>query len=74
MKQSGRQAGTNTFKKKKLKILAITMVFIGFIFAFSYVPLLGWIIAFLDYKPGLSIFSQKFVGLENFKLFFLERF
>lgn len=65
-----KQAGTSTFKRKKIKILAITMVFIVFIFAFSYVPLLGWIIAFLDYKPGISMFSQKFVGLDNFKLIF----
>lgn len=39
-----------------------------FVFAFSYVPLYGWTIAFTDYNPGLPIWGQKFVGLKNFKL------
>lgn len=34
---------------------------------FKYVPVYGWAIAFQDYKPGRGgIFSQKWVGLDNF--------
>lgn len=44
--------------------------FVIFILMFSYYPLFGWIYAFFDYKPGLSVFSQDFTGLKQFyKLF-----
>ena len=34
--------------------------------AFTYVPLFGWIIAFVNYSPGKSIFQSEFVGFFNF--------
>lgn len=37
---------------------------------FSYVPLTGWSMAFQDFKPGLSTFEQKWVGLKHFKFLF----
>ncbi len=44
-----------------------------FVFLFSYVPLLGWGLAFFDYKPGLSLEKIKFVGLKYFKLMFFYK-
>ena len=41
-----------------------------YIFLFKYLPLWGWSYAFLDYKPGRSIFDSNFVGLKNFAIFF----
>ena len=37
---------------------------------FSYVPLMGWIIAFMDYKIGLPLWQSKWVGLKAFIDFF----
>lgn len=41
-----------------------------FILAFSYVPVFGWIYAFFDYKPGVSLAHTEFVGLKYFQLAF----
>lgn len=41
-----------------------------YVFMFSYLPLWGWSIAFLDYKPGRDIFACDFVGLKNFTVLF----
>ena len=37
---------------------------------FSYVPLSGWIIAFMDYKIGLPLWESKWIGLKAFIDFF----
>jgi ABC-type polysaccharide transport system, permease component len=39
---------------------------------FSYVPLMGWAMAFKKYQLGMSIFSGEFTGLEQFKAFFID--
>ena len=41
-----------------------------FVLLFAYAPLAGWIIAFANYKPGMSLSQMKFAGLSNFKLLF----
>jgi putative aldouronate transport system permease protein len=38
-----------------------------FVVLFAYVPLFGWIMAFVNYKPGFNIFQCDFVGLQYFK-------
>ncbi|MBP1996081.1 ABC transporter permease subunit [Paenibacillus eucommiae] len=40
------------------------------VFIFSYVPLFGWVIAFKDYTAAKSIWKSRWIGLDNFKLFF----
>ncbi|WP_247740888.1 sugar ABC transporter permease [Cohnella sp. LGH] len=35
---------------------------------FSYLPLVGWAIAFFDYKPGLRLLDTEFVGFKYFKM------
>lgn len=39
---------------------------------FEYIPLAGWIMAFKRYQIGLSIWDAPWVGLDNFKLFFVQ--
>ncbi len=53
---------------KKLFIMAIP--FILFVIAFSYVPLFGWIYAFVDYQPGIPLFDSEFVGFKYFEILF----
>ncbi len=63
---------TNKWKllgKQKLLIL-MSLPFVLYIILFRYIPLVGWAMAFQDYKPALSLFNQKFVGMKWFaKLF-----
>lgn len=59
-------------KKEGLLLLAMAIPFVAFVFAFSYVPMFGWIYAFFDYKPGIELFHSKFVGLKYFLLMFRD--
>lgn len=42
-------------------------------FLFHYVPMVGIIIAFKDFKPRLGIFDSPWNGLENFEFFFTSQ-
>lgn len=44
-----------------------------FFIIFSYIPMLGVIIAFKDYRNNLGIFESKWVGFQNFKFFFTSQ-
>ena len=35
---------------------------------FCYIPLMGWLISFFDYKAGVPLFETEFVGLKYFRL------
>jgi ABC-type polysaccharide transport system permease subunit len=54
--------------KNALSLLVIP--FILFILLFSYVPILGWSMAFVRYIPGIPILENKFIGLKNFETLF----
>lgn len=58
-----------TILKQKL-LFIMSIPFIVYVIIFSYIPIWGWIIAFLDYKPGGEIFKSKFVGLKFFNEMF----
>ncbi|MEG1752792.1 MAG: ABC transporter permease subunit [Christensenella sp.] len=61
----------SVIQKKKHKqdgILHLMMIpSIVITFVFCYVPLLGSIMAFQDFKPAKGFFRSKWVGLDNFK-------
>lgn len=48
------------------KFFLASVPFLILVFAFAYVPLLGWAYAFFDYHPGMSLFDCDFVGLKTF--------
>lgn len=52
--------------KDGMKLFLLALPFIIFVFAFAYVPLFGWIYAFLDYRPGRTLFNSDFVGMKAF--------
>lgn len=60
--------GRKRWTKRQVQLFVLASLFALFVIAFCYVPLLGWTIAFEKYNPGLPLFKQKFVGLDNFKL------
>ena len=55
------------------KLLLISIPFLLFVTAFSYVPLLGWSISFFRYYPGIPLNKLEFMGLKNFQLFFSNK-
>ncbi len=65
-----------SYKKSQIKDNAVLdlMVFPGFIllFIFSYLPMVGIIMAFKNFNPNLGIFGSQWVGFDNFKFFFMS--
>lgn len=55
-------------RQKVLLIWSAIIVVYGFIF--YYTPLVGWIMAFQNYKPKDGIWGSKFVGLDKFEQLF----
>lgn len=58
-----------TFRQRlKRDKVMLALVLPGFLFflVFNYIPLLGNIVAFLDYRPYLGFIDSVWVGLENF--------
>ena len=62
------KAGVNPRRKAGFRLFLLTTPILIGIFIFSYLPLLGWIYAFFDYKPGLSIWDCTFTGLKWFTM------
>lgn len=52
----------------KYKLFLLVFPFMIFVFIFAYMPLWGWLYAFVDYRSGMSIFQMDFVGLKWFKM------
>ena len=54
-------------QKKKIRLVLLLLPFMIFVLIFNYAPLLGWSYAFVDFKPGVSVFDSEFVGLNYFQ-------
>lgn len=46
----------------------LILPFLVLVFAFSYLPLAGWVTALYDYKPALGLGGSEFVGLQWFEM------
>ncbi|MFD0692910.1 ABC transporter permease [Paenibacillus sp. GCM10027628] len=57
-------------KTKKTMLLMIAPAVIYFLL-FSYLPMAGIVLAFKQYRYDLGIFNSPWVGLDNFKFFFM---
>lgn len=68
-----RKAG-KTYKKmrKDYRLLAYLLPCLALLVAFAYVPIAGWILAFVDFIPGVPLKDSPFAGLKYFKLIFSD--
>lgn len=58
-------------KKNKVLLIMLLPAFLYF-FIFSYIPMGGTVLAFKNYNFRDGIFGSPFVGLDNFKYFFIS--
>ncbi|WP_342417940.1 ABC transporter permease subunit [Paenibacillus sp. FSL R10-2782] len=58
--------------RSQQQLLWMSIPFVIFICIFAYGPLWGWLMAFQNYKPGVSFFEQEWVGLDQFKMLFTD--
>lgn len=57
---------------KQRQLIFMSVPLLIYVIIFNYIPLVGWVMAFQNYRPGpgKSIFNQKWVGFDNFKFLF----
>lgn len=64
--EKNNQPPKRTFRKEYIPLLLMTVPGFIFVIIFSYVPIWGWSMAFVDFRPGISILDSEFVGLRHF--------
>ncbi|MEU4386546.1 ABC transporter permease subunit [Promicromonospora sp. NPDC023805] len=64
----GRRREPPSHGKSSRTMFLVILPFLVLAFVFSYLPLLGWVTAFYDYKPALGLGGSEFVGLQWFEV------
>ena len=54
------------------QLIFMSLPLVLYILLFSYVPIWGWTMAFQNYKPSRSFFTQQWAGLHWFKFLFSD--
>lgn len=65
----------NSFLKKLIDqryLLLLSVPFVIWLVVFAYIPLVGWLMAFQNYKPNKGFFGSEWVGLYHFKRMFTD--
>lgn len=65
---------TPFYKQNGFKLFLMITPFIAIVFLLSYFPLYGWKYAFYDYKPGVPLTKEQFVGFKNFLFLFQDKY
>jgi putative aldouronate transport system permease protein len=60
-------------KQKHWNLLIIALPFMLFLVLMKYVPIGGWIIGLYDYKPGMPLFENEYIGFKYFASIFHDR-
>ncbi|HMR50041.1 MAG TPA: ABC transporter permease subunit [Arachnia sp.] len=55
------------YRSLRWRLLYMVLPFLAFVFVFSYLPLLGWYFAFVDFQPGVPPWEMPFVGFKWFE-------
>lgn len=70
--KTGKKSRFRDFRDNaELSLLALPGIILFILFA--YIPMIGIIIAFKDYRNNLGVFGSHWVGMKNFKFFFTSQ-
>ena len=58
--------------KGQKQLIFMSFPFLFYILLFNYVPAIGWVMAFQDYKPAKGLFNQTWVGFKHFNFLFSD--
>ena len=59
--------------KKQKTLLLMAAPFVVYVIIFCYTPLIGWLMAFQNFKPAKGLFDQVWCGLDQFKFLFSDK-
>ena len=62
------------YKQRGFRLFLMLTPFMANVFILSYLPLYGWVYALFDYRPGLPLTAERFVGFKYFISMFTERY
>lgn len=60
-------------KRKRWDLFFVALPFMALVFIFCYLPLFGWALSFVEYRPGTPFLQNPFVGLKYFRLILTSR-
>jgi putative aldouronate transport system permease protein len=61
-------------KQRESRLFFMALPFMALVFVLSYLPLRGWLYAFFNYRPGLPLTKDNFVGFENFRMILQDEY
>lgn len=64
--------GTRRYLYKYWQLYAMLVIPLIYFVIFKYIPMVGNILAFRRYRPGLGAFGSEWVGLRYFRMFFKD--
>jgi len=62
------------YKQRGFHLFLMILPFIVLVFMLSYLPLHGWVYAFFNFRPGIPLTREAFVGFDHFTRIFNDRF
>jgi len=62
---------SKAFQSQK-SLIIISLLFVIYIFVFYYLPTIGWLMAFQNFKPHLGLFKSTWAGWTHFEVLFKE--
>ena len=66
----GKKAKRKKYEKGHWQLTVLELPSLIWLFVFGYIPMVGLIVAFKDYKFSQGIFGSEWIGLENFAYLF----
>jgi len=61
------------WKKGEWKLFWMVVPFSILLFFLAYVPIFGWVISLYDFRPGIPLFENEFIGFKYFKSVFHDK-
>lgn len=55
-------------RQEGFRLFLLTLPFLALILVLAYLPLYGWIYAFFDYRPGIALNWDQYVGIKFFAM------
>lgn len=71
-KQKHRKKITWKAIKQQKLLVVLSIPFVVWLAIFAYAPLVGWLVAFQNYKPQNGFFASEWVGFEHFRVLFAD--
>ena len=53
-------------------LIFLSIPFVIYIFIFNYLPTIGWLMAFQNFRPHLGLFGSSWAGLQHFQVIFTD--